>query len=625
MSADLFRLARRGFRAAAVTLGCLAAAQSCGFPDHTFIDDADFARGKSKPDASTATGGSGTTPDASSSGGAGGATAGSGGTAGAGGTTTPLTGGAAGASGGTAGGDGGAVKGSGGGRTDGGLDAGPETGAPEAGLTCDPGKSPCSGACVDLLADLQNCGACGTACKVGEVCKAGTCSPPCDPGLTNCTGVCVDTAIDENNCSGCGKACPGGFVCEASKCVVDCGSLTRCGTQCYDLTTDDAHCGDCATNCKATGQVCSGGKCQASCSFPFVACGATCVNPQTDDLNCNGCGKACGTGQACINSVCTKLNENCQNGTDDDRDGLVDCADPDCTVGYTCAATPAGWNGPVALWTGTSGTAPACSSAGGYPTAAFDAHDGLVPPAPGCPSCNCTPTSATCNDIQSMWFDIKSDCSSTKSTATYYIDVPKSGACATAPYPIAGTADVAYFQSTVGGNPVPPIVGGGSCVANPPPPNFPDPSWTDDSRACTGGTTGGGCAVGQCFAKPKTPFGTSLCVYKAGENACPSGYPNQKPFQYQSWKEGRTCSCSCGSLSCGGTLTTYTDTACSVGGQDVPFDGTCTSIGKDPTTTLFGPDSRSMKWSGAGPVCGAVNGTFAGAPQPDGELTICCQ
>src|SRR6185436_995373 len=37
--------------------------------------------------------------------------------------------------------------------------------------------------------------------------------------------------------------------------------------------------------------------------------------------------------------------EDCENGVDDDGDGLVDCADPDCAkLGYQCvAAVPSGW------------------------------------------------------------------------------------------------------------------------------------------------------------------------------------------------------------------------------------------------------------------------------------------
>ncbi|MBU1258113.1 MAG: hypothetical protein KJ549_06400, partial [Alphaproteobacteria bacterium] len=38
--------------------------------------------------------------------------------------------------------------------------------------------------CVNLKADNTNCGACGTACKPGEVCSTGKCAVSCQTGLT---------------------------------------------------------------------------------------------------------------------------------------------------------------------------------------------------------------------------------------------------------------------------------------------------------------------------------------------------------------------------------------------------------------------------------------------------------
>jgi hypothetical protein len=231
-----------------------------------------------------------------------------------------------------------------------------------------------------------------------------------------------------------------------------------------------------------------------------------------------------------------------------------------------------------------------------------------------------------------MWFDKKSDCSSLSASSTYPIDVPTSGACATttSSYPaVSGANYVGYSLSTIEGVDVPPVATG-TCQANPATPVFPAPTWTDDVRACgeaASATVGGGCALGQCLPKPATPFGTKLCVYKAGQSgSCPTGYPVLKPLEYQTWAEGRTCSCQCGGIGCGGALTLYSDLACSANPQTIKYDANdCQSIGGDPTRT--GVDTRSLKWTGAGPVCGDTKGTLAGVPVPDPSdaITICCQ
>lgn len=40
---------------------------------------------------------------------------------------------------------------------------------------CASGQESCNGKCVDLFADEENCGKCGTTCDVGDVCSRGAC------------------------------------------------------------------------------------------------------------------------------------------------------------------------------------------------------------------------------------------------------------------------------------------------------------------------------------------------------------------------------------------------------------------------------------------------------------------
>ena len=74
--------------------------------------------------------------------------------------------------------------------------------------------------------DPQNCGGCrgdgGVACD-GGVCENGQCLAQCTPdsGLVACTGGCVDLQSDPNNCSQCGRTCLAGQGCHHGSCASD--------------------------------------------------------------------------------------------------------------------------------------------------------------------------------------------------------------------------------------------------------------------------------------------------------------------------------------------------------------------------------------------------------------------
>jgi hypothetical protein len=57
-------------------------------------------------------------------------------------------------------------------------DAAADTGAYIDSGCC--GLAMCGAACVDLSADRNNCGACGSVCAAGESCSLGVCTTICD-------------------------------------------------------------------------------------------------------------------------------------------------------------------------------------------------------------------------------------------------------------------------------------------------------------------------------------------------------------------------------------------------------------------------------------------------------------
>ena len=67
--------------------------------------------------------------------------------------------------------------------------------------------------------DSKNCGACGTACKTGEVCSKGACKKMCGSGLAICGFACTSLQTDAKNCGACGTVCAANKTCSSGKCV----------------------------------------------------------------------------------------------------------------------------------------------------------------------------------------------------------------------------------------------------------------------------------------------------------------------------------------------------------------------------------------------------------------------
>jgi hypothetical protein len=103
--------------------------------------------------------------------------------------------------------------------TDAETDAGADTAIPG----CSAGELSCDGGCIPN--DMNNCGACGSACTSPEAgtstCGLGdagyACQLTCAVSYTQCARDCVDLQSDPKNCGSCGHDCVGG-ACSTGQC-----------------------------------------------------------------------------------------------------------------------------------------------------------------------------------------------------------------------------------------------------------------------------------------------------------------------------------------------------------------------------------------------------------------------
>ena len=218
----------------------------------------------------------------------------------------------------------------------------------------DPDDDPAHGGCeIDLKADVDNCGECGTFCKITggtAQCSAGECAiQACDPGLADCEDGYADgcetkTDTDAANCGKCGNGCAvaggtsscAGGMCQVKSCTApfaDCNGLVSDGCE-VNTATNQTHCGACtgaSANCNTlfdhAAAHCANSACSLdNCATDYLNCDTVpsngCeVNSKTDKNHCGSCATACSStgasGTTCASGTCaptcTGTNISCGN------------------------------------------------------------------------------------------------------------------------------------------------------------------------------------------------------------------------------------------------------------------------------------------------------------------------
>ena len=266
--------------------------------------------------------------------------------------------------------------------------------------SCNAGWADCNGTYADgcetdLVANVNNCGACNRPCTVAHAtakCAAMTCAvDTCIPPWADCNGKVndgceTDTGGDLLNCGGCGKVCAtpqatpvcAGGVCRISSCSAgwaDCNNDPRDGCE-VNIAGDPNHCGSCPKVCaSANGTAsCVGGACRIACNPGFGDCdgdpGNGCeVSLQISIPNCGLCGRPCTVANGvpgCVSGACTvqacnpgfgDCNKVAADGCETDvSSGIGNCGgcglacssshitQPGCAMGTCNGACDVGWS-----------------------------------------------------------------------------------------------------------------------------------------------------------------------------------------------------------------------------------------------------------------------------------------
>ncbi|MBV9947339.1 MAG: hypothetical protein JOZ69_10860 [Myxococcales bacterium] len=323
--------------------------------------------------------------------------------------------------------------------------------------------------------------------------------------------------------------------------------------------------------------------------------------------------------------------EDCTNGIDDNCDGKIDCADPQCGA-YTCAApvpSTGGWAGPVALWQGApTATAPACPALYSSPQGG---NAGLVAPAATCGNGSCTATGQVCSLPGSFHMD--QQCQQNPACAS--VTPATDGSCTNVPSNVCGTQG-SFNLGTTG-----PTATGGSCVQVPGTVSKAPVSWTNAVQTCAYAgrvDIGGGCpaASQQCVQKPNpsgaNPFHTTLCIFTTATPTpatCPAGYASTAAptvFYTGTPMDTRGCTLpSCGSApsqgTCSGTIAVFGGGNCSATMATYTLGTSCLmsyNLGANPASV------RASYTVTPGSCSVTAQAAPTGTVTPVGPVAVCC-
>lgn len=326
-----------------------------------------------------------------------------------------------------------------------------------------------------------------------------------------------------------------------------------------------------------------------------------------------------GDGATCVVSGA----EICNDGIDNDCNGLVDCLDPGC-AGHACVTIPQGWSAVTVTRTRGADAGIDPDAGSGCPTGWANPRVLVDNPRGQSNNCACRcgatpPGTNTCVrdvDVQ-IGIDSNNDGNCGDRTPTLNLD----GTCQLIPFTWGGgpnAVDRIREQGLAPQNvacPVlsavrPPVVDDGALVAC---------DLTATTSTCTSGTA--------CIP----PGGITICLAQAGNQpTCPAGFPSRRVVVPATGiTDNRTCAAGCqcttNTASCDDRrLRFYDSDQCDNQIRDVPVNDTCTGPGGSGTPTHYRYTANPNPATVGCVVQGSSSSNVVGGLALPAQTTICC-
>ncbi len=260
---------------------------------------------------------------------------------------------------------------------------------------------------------------------------------------------------------------------------------------------------------------------------------------------------------------------------------------------------PAGWSGPTAVRAG----AELARCEGAVPNVELSLHDGLTAEAAQC-DCACEPAQGVdCSGTVTLRGYDDNNCTQPEDT--------KSGALGVC---------VGLCCGVDSGNiePIVPDVAAASCAPTVVLDVVPSALWATEVLGC-GPVVAERCGADSCYAAPE---GHALCIYRAGDEACPDGPFSERSVAFGSYDDTRACApCGCGPVEdagCNEQVVGYSDGGCSQNPASLVVAPACTTAPVDFSSARL----TAVTPSGS---CAPSAGTPLGAATAAEPTTLCCR